>query len=212
MAKTDNPKNGENEKKEPVFAPKKGIFATLTDIGKKLEKWDDDLRKSEVEAREREEKSRAEKEKNVPTIRAKENINTVYYFFDQGIVRLTTYSNKLFWAVFFIVSLFLIAFFNISGAFAGATQGVMYGPIVGALVTFVLEISVSSHKIEKWDTLSFDLIKKEKGAESITWSEVKSAIFGKSANLKISVGEKNYRMKVMTDHNDAEKMIKSKLS
>ena len=107
---------------------------------------------------------------------------------------------------------FLFFFFNIRGGLVGATQGVIYGPIVGALVAFVLEKSIGSHKIEKWNTLSFDLIKKEKGAEPIIWSEVKSATFDKSVNLKISIGEKNYKMKVITDHNDAEKMIKSKLA
>lgn len=53
-------------------------------------------------------------------------------------------------------------------------------------------------------------MKKEKDAKFIKWSEIKSAVMD-SDKLKMVMIDKTHKLKIITNHEEAEKLLKLKL-
>ena len=136
------------------------------------------------------------------TIRAKESDNIVYYLFEPGLVKLATYSQKVFWGVTLMVFLFFWIFIGIGGAIGGV--------IAAGIAAIIFNIAVSSPKIDRWDKLSLVDLKKEKDARFIKWSEIESAVLD-TDKLKLVMLNKTHKLKIMANWNEAEKLLKRKL-
>jgi hypothetical protein len=136
------------------------------------------------------------------TIRAKESDNIVYYLFEPGLVKLATYSQKVFWGVTLIVFLFFWIFIEIGGAIGGV--------IAAGIAAMIFNVAISSPKIDRWDKLSFADLKKEKDAKFIKWSEIESAVLN-SDKLKLIMVDKAHKLKIMINHEEVERLLKRKL-
>lgn len=135
-------------------------------------------------------------------IRAKESDNIIYYLFESGLAKLTTYSQKSFWLVSLIVFLFFWLFIGIGGAIGGA--------IAAGMAAMVFNVAVSSPKIDRWNKLSLADLKREKDARFIKWSEIESAALD-ADKLKLVMVDKTHKLKIMTNREEAEKLLKRKL-
>ena len=119
------------------------------------------------------------------TIRAKESDNIVYYLFEPGLVKLATYSQKVFWGVTLIVFLFFWIFIEIGGAIGGV--------IAAGIAAMIFNVAISSPKIDRWDKLSFADLKKEK--ESYYQNMIREIVA-----FKIDVNETIANWKMSQNH------------
>ena len=136
-------------------------------------------------------------------VKAKEKENTYWYFSEGGVVRMVTYSGKLFWVTFFIAFFLFWLFVGIGGAVGGV--------ITGGIVSIVFEYAVSSPKVKRWDSLSLKELENEQGSKSLAWTSIKNATFTAQERLEVTVNDQRHKMKVLTDVDATQKLLKHHL-
>lgn len=130
--------------------------------------------------------------------------NMMYYFSNNGIVRLTLYSKSLEWGLFILI-LIVIALFT------GRIGGIIYGVIAGVIASIILDSTLSSSRIKKWNKLSFKELNLQKGATQISWSKVSKALLKTSYALELYVDGKKHNLILQTDAAIIKKLLKTKL-
>ncbi|WP_148690145.1 hypothetical protein [Cuniculiplasma divulgatum] len=136
-------------------------------------------------------------------VKAKEKENTYWYFSDGGGVRMITYSGKLFWVTFFVVFVLFWLFVGIGGAIGGA--------ITGGIVSIAFEAVVSSPKVKRWDSMPLKQLEGEEKSKTLPWSSMKKVTFNAPERLEVTVDERVHKMKVLTDVEVTQKLLKDHL-
>jgi hypothetical protein len=131
----------------------------------------------------------------------------MYYLAKEGIVRLKSYTQKLFWIVFFVVIIFVDLYFGVGSIISGA----VLGAILGAIISALLDVLIANPNVNRWDRLSYNQLKSENGAEITSWSSITKAVYKMPDVLELYINGNRRNLRVVSDQASTKDFLEQKL-